>query len=115
VSEQDTKVGNLDMLEEKDRAIIRRAANTTKRRESRWNISHELKAKAVLALDCAIHVLSERGEFADVSSCIKTLVAMEGQNQADDHLAEKNERLDSGLLTDNSAPINIRVEFDQRG
>jgi hypothetical protein len=110
-----TKVGSLDMLEEKDRAIIRRAANTTKRRESRWNISPELKTRAVQALDCAIQVLSDRGEFADVSSCIKTLVAMEGQNQADDHLADKNERLDSGLLTENMAPVNIRVEFDQRG
>lgn len=115
MSTPDTKVGNLDMLEEKDRAIIRRAANTTKRRESRWNISHELKSKAVQALDCAIQVLSERGDFSNVASCIKTLVAMEGQNQADDHLAEKHDRIDSGLLTENAAPVSIRVEFDQRG
>jgi hypothetical protein len=45
--------------------------------------------------------------IVDVS---KTLVVIEGQNQTDDHLADKNDRLDQGKLTERVAVEPVILE-----
>jgi hypothetical protein len=40
-----------------------------------------------------------------MSSVVKTAVQMEAQQQADDHLADKNSRLDDGKATERVAMV----------
>jgi hypothetical protein len=74
-----------------DGILIRRAAL------ARWPVSAKLKAKLAAKLeDC----LDREEDGRIVASLGKVLTAMEGQNQADDHLADKNSRLDNGKATE---------------
>jgi hypothetical protein len=73
--------------------LVRRAIN------ARWDIPTAVKQEAVTA--CRSALTSEDGRVAMAAA--KTLVAMEGQNQADDHTAEKYARIDSDKPTDRVA------------
>jgi hypothetical protein len=91
-----------------DAILVRRAA------KARWPVSDAVKAKLAAKLeDC----LDREEDGRIVASLGKVLTAMEGQNQADDHLADKNARLDSGLQTENvGLSFNIvRVEKPPEG
>lgn len=75
-----------------DALLIRRAARC------RWPVSDETKKKLVERVSSA---LDSADEPRDIASLGKVLTAMEAQNQADDHLQDKNDRLDSGKSTEN--------------
>lgn len=61
-----------------------------------WNIPEGMRDKAVRVVDSMLDsgdpMLSKEG--------VKLLTVMHGQNQADEHLEAKHERLDEGLPTD---------------
>lgn len=48
-------------------------------------------------------------------AAMKVILAANAQNQADDHVEEKNKRLDEGKATENVTERVITVEFDKRG
>jgi len=99
------KSSSIDATNEKDRGLIRQAM---KNWPKRWGgLDAEFKAQIVEDLKVAsasAKTLDDPQAAAQILvSVAKTAVAMEGQQQADDHLADKNERLDAGLLTENCA------------
>lgn len=84
-----------------DAQMIRRALR------QRWPMSDEVRADLVnclKAIVCTekIEVVSKSGEPISIpnhrnqAAAARVLVAMEAQNQADDHLAQKQARLDEG-------------------
>jgi hypothetical protein len=87
----------LDLTKRQDRVMMRSAIT------QRWAIDTKRRDLYLAKLDAAI----EKAEKPrDIASVVNTLLSMEAQNQADEHAAEKNKRLDEGLPTDN---VVIRV------
>jgi hypothetical protein len=86
----------------KDAGLIHNIAE----RHPRWRIPLALKDKMVGAIDWALDQAQADGDAKTVAGLVKTAAVLEAQNQADEHLAEKNKRLDDGLPTDN---VTIRV------
>lgn len=86
---------NLDMANERDRGLLRRAIGGEGSHRKRWPIPDAIKAKAAEKLDAALDKVDSIEDAKDyvnsVSSCVRTLGMLEGQNQADDHLAVKVE------------------------
>lgn len=107
-----TVVGALDMARHEDRRVLVRSVTdgavpgNTKRR---WgNIDDEMKERYVKALGAALRMALEKMDHRAVTSCVDTLSRLEGQNQADEHLAEKHRRLDEGKATERvEAPIKF--------
>lgn len=70
----------------------------------RWIIPKNVKEEMPAVIGTiALTSDSERERIA----AAKVIVAMEGQNQADDHLTDKNERLDSGKPTENNVTVLV--------
>lgn len=93
---------SLDVSVPADRVLVARAA------KARWQIPDELKTALVVKLG---QIVVNSDDARDVNGAARTLVAMEGQNQADDHVASKNERLDSGKPTE--VAHVYKLEFDE--
>lgn len=100
--ELNTKVRNLDMLERKDLGLIRVACGSTGKR--RWPVDDDLKSEAVVALRNALRIAqAQTGDDYDgslVDRIVKTIGFLEAQNQSDEHLEIKHQRLDEGKATD---------------
>ena len=84
------------MLDGRDRAVVRRAI------KNRWPVPDSLKAKLMGRLDEVL----DTGDPRDITSAGRIIVAAEQQNQADDHLDRKEQRLDDGQPTEG---LTIRV------
>lgn len=116
------KLRGLDPSNPKDQAMIRREMT---RHPKRWRgITDEVKDTIVAITVKAAQASAGMIDSGDphlidsgvrgATSAARTLAMIEGQNQADEHLAEKNARLDAGLTTENvgmklygtDAPIN---------
>lgn len=97
---ESTIVGNLDLSDERDRGTLRRAVDDGPKRRRWGGITDELKAKYVAALNVALRLALEHGDNRGIRGCVDTLAKLEGQNQADEHLADKNARIDAGKATD---------------
>jgi hypothetical protein len=82
-----------------DMRLVRRAAR------ERWKVPAELRGNLHLAL--AHIVCNPLSSDRDRIGASKVLVQMEGQNQTDDHLADKNERLDGGKSTENVGVVGL--------
>lgn len=93
-----TTSGALDMSNPKDVALVRRAINTA--RKPRWKVDDSKRAELVECLSVALTIAKEHADYDSMNNCVRTFVAMEAQNQADDHLEEKHARLDSGQATE---------------
>ncbi len=78
-------------------------------RAARWPVKAEMKEKVVKELMAALSMCDSP---RDVASVTKALIAIEGQNQADEHLQDKNDRIDGGKPTESIAH-RLRVEFDK--
>lgn len=92
---QSTQVGSLDLAKERDRGLLRQSI------KRRWpGLDDEKKAKAITALDTALDQAQAAADYDAVNGIVRTLAMIEGQHQADDHLADKNARLDGGKLTE---------------
>ena len=110
-----TVVGALDMESEADRGTLRAAVNSQKpgSRVKRWGgITDEKKQQYVQALDVALRLALEKRDQRGVNGCVKTLALLEGQNQADEHIEDKNKRLDEGKATENTVQRVYKAEFD---
>jgi hypothetical protein len=97
--------------------LVRRSIVDGKQgKRRRWGgITDELKAKLVEACETALRQSVDAKDVRDITNLGKLLVAMEGQNQADDHLDDKNERLDGGKATEITVvtvppPVRARLE-----
>jgi hypothetical protein len=97
-----TKVGSLDMDAETDRALLRRSFNDSRGNfRPRWGgIDDETKGQFVRSLKAALSMAIQRKDPRAINSCVKTLATLEGQNQSDEHMAIKHERLDAGQPTE---------------
>jgi len=100
VPEGNPIVGNLNLLDPKDRGLIRRSATDALNRRKRWDISDAFKAELVQGLRAALNAAAIDGDYKTVNDCVRTAAVLEKMNQDDEHLAEKNARLDDGKPTD---------------
>lgn len=112
MTEETTKVGNLDMARHEDRRIVSRSVTdgaAPGNRKRRWGeIDDDTKGQFVKALKAALRMALEKGDHRAVTGCVDTLRGLEAQNQADEHLAEKHRRLDEGKATERvEAPIKF--------
>ena len=102
MSKPDTKPEvELDVDDGHDRAMLRRAI------KNRWPVPDELKAKLMGRLNDVL----DAGDPRDITSAGRIIVAAEQQNQADDHLDRKEQRLDDGQPTEG---LTIRVVRENR-
>lgn len=89
-----TQVGSLDLGNERDRGLLRQSI------KRRWpGLDDDKKAKAITALDAALDAAQAAKDYDAVNGIVRTLAMIESQHQADDHLADKNARLDGGKFT----------------
>jgi len=93
------------MASDDDRRLLAKiATDGPAKKKKRWEgITDDVKSNAVKALNVALRMALEKGDQRGVNGCVKTLVAIEGQNQADEHLDRKEARTDEGK-------VNERVE-----
>ncbi len=112
---QDPPKLSLDMGDEKDRAMTRMAMRRWPRR---WRgltdaVKDELAESLRMANEAAQRLAAnDNPEIAlegvkMIPSIVRTGVLMEGQCQADEHLADKNERLDTGKATENVGILRV--------
>jgi len=112
------KFSSLEGADEKSRGIVRMA---TTRWPRRWaGITPEAKSsfagglhEASEAMRSALKAASSLDESTRaagvIASIARTAVAMEGQVQEDEHLEDKNRRLDAGQLTERFEGVAILV------
>lgn len=113
MNEPSTKVGPLDLSDPKDLALLRKlATDGPGKKKKRWEgITDEFKANAVRALQAALHMSVENRNPRDITRCVEVVARIEGQNQLDEHLDRKEQRLDDGAPTENQT---VKVEFVNR-
>jgi hypothetical protein len=112
----------IDPADPKDQALVRQAV---KRWPKRWRgLDDAKKDKFVAGLeeahDTAREIMRGAVDPKDqldaaglVLSAVKTAAIIEGQNQADEHLEEKNARLDAGQATERvDTPIKFIKGID---
>lgn len=90
---------DLDMTKPRNRILVAQAI------KKRWGISDEVRESIIKSTVEAMESAAAEGNARDVAGCARVLVAAEAQNQADDHLADRNDRLDSGKPTDSIAVV----------
>ena len=105
-SVEGTPTSSLDPSDEKARGLVRKAI------AQRWpGLDEKARGEFVEGLKVANEAMQKGVKAANsvadaaaaaraLASIVKTAAAMEQQQQADDHLADKNDRLDTGKLTD---------------
>ncbi len=106
-------------------AIKESAAMAKRAIRERWPVDPEIMKRVIARADALVQkttktVATQMGPVevdADdgALAAMKVILAANAQNQADDHLADKNARLDAGKATENVTERVIRVEFDKRG
>lgn len=100
----DITIGSNPKEVERDQKLTQRAMN------KRWPIPE--KTRAALVERMTKFALDENLDPDRSMAATRLLMAGEGQNQADDHLREKNERLDEGKSTENVNVRTVKVTFD---
>lgn len=89
----------------------RRAVSAERKRTKRWETTPEKRAQYLAALDAALTISLQRKNARDIRGCVETMKSIESQNQTDEHLQIKNDRLDRGDPTEN---ISHTMTPDQR-
>ena len=106
---------SLDMTNPKDRAMLHEAI---RRWPKRWRgLTDEFKDELAASLRTANETAKALAASGDpelaleavkmIPGIVRTGVAMEGQNQADEHQQAKEERLDSGKATENIGVLRV--------
>ena len=85
----DTKFGELDMAKKTDRRMLIRAV------KGRWPIGDDLRELAIQKLQGSLEHCAV-SEAREIASLLRVAAAFEAQNQADEHLLEKQDRADDG-------------------
>ena len=75
-----------------------------------WNVSKAMKDKV---LKMAEEVIDTSVVARDRIAAAKLAIEADKVDQADEHLRDKNERIDSGKATDSSTVRVLKVEFDK--
>lgn len=91
------------MISDKDRGLLRRMVGdgSEKSRRPQWpGIDDATKAQYIRALSVALSISLKKSDQRGINGCVKTLAMLVGQNQAEEHMQEKYERLDGGLPTE---------------
>lgn len=88
----------LDMTDERDRGLARRAFGGNGHK--RWGVTDADKGDFLKALRVALRYAIEAKDNRGIRGCVDTLVKIEGQIQADEHLDDKNARIDGGRATE---------------
>lgn len=88
---------NKDNVSRREMNMVARAA------KNRWPISTSTKNKAIKQI--IEYLKSNKLSPRELSSLTKCLIACESQNQVDQLQKHKDERLDSGLATENTQII----------
>lgn len=73
----------LDMTDGRDRRDLRAAVSRG------WGVTPAKQARFMEALDRALEAAIAEGNAREINSCVKTLVSIVGQVQADEHLDRK--------------------------
>jgi hypothetical protein len=102
---EDYTIGSNPKQVQPDAKLIQRAIR------QRWPIPDE--AKKVIVERMVGYVADPLLDADRVTAAARVMVAAEGQNQADDHLREKNERIDGGKATEATEVRVLKVEFDR--
>lgn len=84
----------LDMTKGKDREYLRRAVTNG------WPVNPSDMAWYYEQLRWAAEQAKGQGDAREVNACVRTMVAIVGQVQADQHLADKYDRIDRGDATE---------------
>jgi hypothetical protein len=85
-----------------DRALVRRAL------KERWPVSDTMKRRLLAQVGKALRKELEPRALGQLG---RIIITAEGQNQADEHLADKNARIDGGQATEG---LDIRVIYKDR-
>lgn len=99
---QDTKFGSLDMASKQDRRTLIRAVN------GRWPIGDDLRSLAVEKLQSSLEHC-DASEAREVASLLRVAAAFEGQNQEDEHLVEKYQRIDDEKGTESLVTYEVVI------
>lgn len=95
----------LDMTDEKDRGMLRKALLKRPRRwagvdaDFKAQMVEGLKEAAAVARECIATRVDPLDAAKVIASVVRTAVAIEDQCQKDEHRAEDMERIDSGKAT----------------
>jgi hypothetical protein len=97
------QVASIDLGDAKDRGLLRQAARR------RWAVPDELRDESVAALGRALQVARDATDVDQIVDVVRTIAVLEDQNQKDEHLAEKNARIDAGKPTERigSEPVEL--------
>ena len=77
----------------------------------RWGLPPALKAKLISKIDAHLDLADDGRVIAALG---KVLTTMEGQNQVDEHVSEKNARLDTGKPTERVSIDDERREATRK-
>lgn len=104
----ETTVGNFDLSSRSDcRMLERHLVN-------RWpELDAEFKGQLVRALKAAAGLAVQSKDVRKITRVVEVASRLEAQNQADEHLDEKNKRLDEGKPTESVGVRVFKVEFDE--
>lgn len=89
---------NVDLSNPKDAGLIRQLAKGNPRR---WKLSEHDRERVVQCTMAGVEAAAETGDLTSLAALGRLVVTMEGQNQKDEELEDKNKRLDQGLTTEN--------------
>jgi hypothetical protein len=73
----------------------------------RWPIPAEERVRVVASMT---RIATASADVRAAATAARVLASMDGLNQADEHLADKNERIDSGKATDRIAVDPVVLE-----
>jgi len=85
---------SIEPANREDRALLLRAIR------QRWPIPEATRAELMAAIVKAMTEAAEAGNARDVAGCARVIVAADKLNQIDEHLADKNARIDAGKGTE---------------
>jgi len=106
----DPHVGSLNLLNPRDRGLLRRACDGSGAHRARWPITPEFRQEAVIALQAAMNACQVTHDASGVNDCVRTLAALERMNQEDEHLQAKMQAISPDLPE--VVATEYRVEFD---
>lgn len=106
-------------------AIKESAAIAKRAIRERWPVDPAIMARVIARADALVQkstrtVATAMGPVevdADdgAIAAMKVILTANAQNQIDDHVEDKNARLDAGKATENVVERVIKVEFDKKG
>ena len=88
MSDEPTKVGELDMNDRGVRAML----------AARWPISADKRKDYLNALHEALVIARKDKKVRAITSCLRAITALEAQNQADEHLEIKGKQIEDSVV-----------------